>query len=76
MDLIDFGKIEEEYIPTLEDDDRMLGIKNKLFKLTEAERRIFLIYLDEGTYSGVAKFFGVCNATAKKYIKNIIEKLK
>ena len=76
MDLIDFGKIEQEYFPTLEDDDRMLELKNKLFKLTEAERRIFLIYLDEGTYAGVAKFFGVCNITAKKKVKEIIDKLK
>lgn len=73
---VSFNRIEQEYQPTLEDDDRMLGIKEKLFKLTEAERRIFLIYLDEGTYTGVAKFFGVSPPTSKKKIKNIIEKLK
>lgn len=73
---VSFSRIEQEYFPTLEDDDRMLEIKNKLFKLTEAERRIFLIYLDEGTYTGVAKFFGCSAPTAKKKIKNIIEKLK
>lgn len=76
MELIDFSKIEQEYIPTIEDDDKMTAIKNRLLTLSEAERRIFLIYLDEGTYAGVAKFFGCCNITAKKKIKAIIEKLK
>ena len=76
MELVDFNKIEQEYYPTIEDDDRMTELKTRLLTLSEAERRIFLIYLDEGTYSGVAKFFGCCNITAKKKIKNIIEKLK
>lgn len=73
---IDFNKIEQEYFPTIEDDDRMADIKERLFNLTEAERRIFLIYLDEGTYAGVAKFFGVSRPTARKYVKKILEKLK
>ena len=74
--MTDFKRIEEEYKPTLDDDDKMTALKERFFNLSEAERRILIIYLDEGTYAGVAKFFGVCNITAKKRIKSIIEKLK
>lgn len=73
---VPFSKIEEEYKPNIEDTDEMLAIKEKFFSLTEPERRIFMVYMDEGTYSGVAKFFKVSCPTAKKYIKRIIEKLK
>lgn len=73
---IPFSRIEEEYLPNIEDTDETLILKERLFKLSEPERRIFLLYLDEGTYAGVAKIFGVCNITAKKKIKSIIEKLK
>ena len=73
---VPFSRIEEEYKPNLEDTDEMLAVKEKLFNLTEAERRIFMVYLDEGTYSGVAKFFGCSPPTAKKFIKRIIEKFK
>lgn len=72
----DFKKIESEYLVGLEDDDLMFEIKSRFFSLTEAERRIFLVYLEEGSYAGVAQFFGVSSPTSKKYIKRIIEKLK
>lgn len=73
---VPFSHIEREYLPNIEDTDEMLAIKEKFFNLTEAERRIFMIYLDEGTYSGVAKFFGCSHPTAKKKIKSILEKFK
>ena len=74
---INFAAIETEYYPTLEDDDTMQAIKAKLFsRLNEGERRVFLMYMDFGTYAGVAKLFGVSPPTAKKAIKKIIEKLK
>lgn len=71
---VPFSRIEDEYRPNMDDDDRMLAIKEKFFLLTEPERRIFMVFLDEGTYSGVAKFFGVSNPTAKKYIRRILQK--
>lgn len=73
---VPFSKIEEEYRPNIEDTDEMLNIKEKFFNLSEAERRIFMVYMDEGTYSGVAKFFGVSCPTAKKYIKRILQKFQ
>ena len=72
----DFKRIEQEYLQTLEDDDRMFAIKERFFALSEAERRIMVVYMEEGTYAGVAKFFGVSSPTSKKKIKRIIEKLK
>lgn len=73
---VPFSRIEEEYLPNINDTDEILALKNIFFKLPEAERRIFMIYLDEGTYTGVSKFFGCSPPTAKKYIKKIIEKFK
>lgn len=73
---VNFSKIEQEYLPNINDNDEMLSLKTKFFNLTESERRILMIYLDEETYTGTAKFFGVSAPTVKKYIKKIIEKLK
>lgn len=73
---VPFSKIEEEYMPNIEDNDEMLVLKDIFFKLSEADRRIFMVYLDTGTYTGVAKFFGCSPPTAKKKIKQIIEKFK
>lgn len=73
---VPFSRIEKEYEYNIEDTDEMYAIKERFFKLSEAERRIFIVYLDEGTYTGVAKFFGCSPPTAKKKIKNIIEKFK
>lgn len=74
--MTNFDAIKSEYLPNIEDDDRLLMIKEKLFSLTEAEQRIFLTYLDEGTYAGVARFYGCSSPTAKKYIKRILEKFR
>lgn len=69
--------IEEDYLTiTEEDDDIMVGIKEKLMKLKRVERDIFLVYLNNGTYASVAQKYNVSAPTAKSYINIIREKLK
>lgn len=67
---------EEDYDFNIEDDDRMATIKEAIKSLRPVERKIFLVYVELGTYSGVAREFGVSVPTACNYIRNIREKLK
>lgn len=59
-----------------EDDDKMRGIKEAISSLRPVERKIFLTYVEGGTYTSVANEFGVSVPTAKKYICEIIDKIK
>lgn len=69
--------IEDDYITVnKDDDDEMVGIKEKLKNLKRVEREIFLIYVNSGTYAAVAKKYNVSAPTAKSYIMMIKEKLK
>lgn len=69
--------IEEDYLMiTEEDDDLMVGIKEKLMKLKRVERDIFMVYVNSGTYASVAKKYNVSAPTAKSYINIIRDKLK
>lgn len=73
----DFNKIEEEYLPSMEDNDLIREIKEDFFNiLTEGERRILILYMEFGTYAQVAKFLGVSSPTAKKAVEAIKYKLK
>lgn len=67
---------EEDYEINNNDDDRIYSIKEALKRLRPVERKIFLTYVELGTYSGVAREFGVSVPTACNYIRNIREKIK
>jgi DNA-directed RNA polymerase specialized sigma24 family protein len=58
-----------------EDDDRMKTIKDALQSLRPVERKIFLTYVESGTYSETARTFKVSVPTAKKYLVEIKNKL-
>lgn len=76
MDL-DFNKVAEEYLPSMNDDDLIREIKDDFFNvLSEGERRILILFMEFGTYAGVAKFLGVSSPTAKKAVEAIKDKLK
>lgn len=66
---------EEEYDITIEDDDRMYEIKSALQSLRPVERKIFLTYVESGTYSETARQFRVSVPTAKRYIVEIKNKI-
>ena len=63
---------EEDYItPNVEDDDEMLLIKEAITKLNGVQRKIYLSYVVNGTYTATAQEFGVSIPTIKTYINNI-----
>lgn len=66
---------ESDYLPTEEDDDRMLMIKNALQSLRPIERKIWLTYTELGTYTAVAREYNVSVPTAAKYLKIIRKKI-
>lgn len=69
--MIDFKKIEEEYLDIQEADDERLFLVEKIMSLSEADRRIFLIWVDLGAYTKTARVFGVHPLTVAKKIKKI-----
>lgn len=73
---VDYKKIEQYYLPTEEDDDFMLELKNKVYSLTEPEKRVFLLYTELGSYSAVGRELNCSAPTVKKYIDLIRDKIK
>ena len=71
-----YSKIEAEYLPNAEDDDLMREIKEDLFKLSEVERKLLILYCEVGTYAGLARKLHSSEPTAKKRVQEIIYKLK
>lgn len=64
--------IEEEYTEHLEtDDDEMYLIKEAIKSLTPLQRKIYITYLECGTYTATAKAFKVSTPTVQKYIRKL-----
>lgn len=69
--------IEEEYLMHDINEDEELywwkeGLKNAL---NQIERKIFITYLEQGTYAATAKLFKVSTPTVIRYIQNLKGKL-
>lgn len=63
---------EEEYTNiTIEDDDEMALIKEAIKSLTSVQRKIYLTYCENMTYTATAKIFGVSIPTVKTYLDRI-----
>jgi len=72
-----FEKWAEEYLPNdMVDDDLMLRIKEAVQRLNTIQKKIFLTYVELGSYAATGREFGVSTPTAKKYINEIKSKLK
>lgn len=67
--------IEDYKIDEWEDDDLMWKIKTALTLLRPVERTIFMTFVEGGTYTSVAKAYGVSVPTARTYILRIKEKI-
>lgn len=64
--------IEEEYMEHLdEDDDELYWTKEAIAKMSKLQRKIYVTYLECGTYAGTAKVFKVSVPTLKKYVNNL-----
>lgn len=64
---LDYGK---------EDDDCLRAIREELRSLPLAERRIYIMYVEAGTYSEVAKQLHCSVPTVSKKIRAIRDKLR
>lgn len=69
--------IEEEYMEhNLYEDDETYWLKEALKNaLTKIERKIFITYLENGTYVKTAKLFKCSIPTVSKYIINLKAKI-
>lgn len=67
---------DEEWIPnTLNDEEQIYRLKEAIQQLRPVERKIFLTYVEGGTYTSVAKEYSVSVPTAKKYIQMVKNKI-
>lgn len=75
--MIDYEDIEREYLtPKYDDDDRIREIRERMrTRLTLAERKIMIYYMELGTYTEVAKILHCSVPTVSKKIREIREKL-
>lgn len=55
--------------------DLIVTAKQAIESLRPIEKKIFMVYIVSGTYSGVAKYFGVTPPTAASYINNLKTKI-
>lgn len=74
---MNWKEIENEYltIDELNDDDKLLNIKEIIKNLKEPEKLIFIKYSELGSYAGIAKEYKVTKPTAKKYITIVKNKI-
>lgn len=65
--------IEEEYmIHNDDEDDELYHYKDALrYALTPFQRKIYLTYVESGTYASTAKLFKVSTPTCQKYIEDL-----
>ena len=70
-----YDKIREDYTPNDRDDDRLRNIKDAMLQLTPAELKIWLTYVEYGTYSDTAKEYNVSAPTAKTYVNRVKNKI-
>ena len=72
-----FEEYEGDYVvfrPDL-DDDCMKAVRDELGRLSLAERRIFLMYLEAGTYTEVSKELKCSVPTISKKCRQIAAKI-
>lgn len=74
----DYEMIERDYYPCsmTDDDDRVYRAKEALSLLSPAEKKIFLTYVELGTYSATARVFHVSPPTIRQYVSKVLIKLK
>ena len=72
----DWVKIEKEYEPSLDDSEKLDFIKTRLNGITPAKRRIFIMWIELGSYAAVARILHCTYPTVKKIITQVIEDIR
>ena len=70
--------LEAEYMEHLETDTDELYWTKECLKneFTPVQRKIFVTYLELGTYKATAELFNDSQPTVQKYIKNLVETIQ
>lgn len=75
----EYDKWKVDYLPTPDDDDEMVAIKDAVDSLNSIQKKIWLTYTELGSYAAVGRTFKVSTPTARKYLieirNNILKKL-
>ena len=72
---MEYSQWKKDYLPNDGDDDRMLRIKTVVDGLNSVQKKIFLTYVELGSYAAVGREYGVSTPTARTYIREIREKI-
>lgn len=72
---LDYDLIQKDYTTNENDDDTLRNIKEAIDRLTPAEKKIWLTYVEYGTYSDTAREYSVSAPTAKTKILAIKNKI-
>ena len=74
--MIDWKQIMIDYEPADADDDIIRNIKLAIMTLPPQAKKIFLTYVELGSYAAVASEYNVSAPTAKVYVDDVINKIK
>ena len=66
----------EDFMPCEDDDDEMVALKVKIWKLSPGERNIFLSYCENPNVSSLARSMKCPQALLNNYLNNVKKKLK
>lgn len=73
---INIHTAERDYLTiTKDDDDELVALKNKVSRLSQVDKIIFLLYVEHGSLRKIAKILDVSLTTAHKRVKAIKKKL-
>ena len=65
----------EDYAVNDKDDDTMVSIKEAIDSLKPAEKKIWMTYVESGSYAATARAYNVSAPTAKSYLTQIKKKI-
>lgn len=74
---IDYEKVEFEYKPNkFSDTEEMYKIKRAIFKLTEKEKKMMILYTERGSYRAVSEAFNIPYDKTISKIKELKQRIK
>lgn len=75
--MINTKVIEQEYMEHLDSDtDEIYWVKEAIKALSPVQRKIYITYLETGTYSKTAKIFRVTLPTVREYVKKLTASIR
>lgn len=70
-------RVARDYlVPNEEDDDITYTIKQRISGLPDADKVLFILYTEVGSYRQIGKVFGVCRTMVLNEIKRITNTIR